>query len=1018
VRPITVESLEPRAYLSAGDLDPLFGNGGKLLPASNADYAQSVAPQSDGKLIVAGRSNGGVENDMAVARYNADGSLDATFGQGGKVLVKLTGPAYVSGVAIQGDGKIVVAGGASLDFVVVRLNTDGTLDHSFSGDGQVQTDFAGQTDNLYALALRPDGRILVAGTTFNPGADADYALLQYKPDGSLDTTFGVAGKSILTASRKRDEIKDISLQSDGRIIIAGSSSNTWAVARLTADGRFDTTFGTGGVASVDLPGPLNTVVAMNDGGVLAGGSAKGQFAAARFTPTGRLDPAFGAGGIAKVEFGCESEVVNDIVIQKGGKIVLVGAVGGANVYIPTRPIDFALARLNTDGGLDRSFGRRGRATLSFNPDADVAHGAALLSRGNLIVVGAHEVLGSPAGIDFQAARFTVDGQLDGSFAAGGKLTTDFTSPARNPAVAVATLAFGDQLVLESHGDGNSERFAVVRYRPDGQLDTDFADNGAAYLSFGGLFNHPTAMAVRSDGTIAVAGYAYGGQFSNTVAVLALLNADGTPRAGFGNNGQAIYTQGDNQFAANAVAFQGDKILVAGGTSGAFFAARYRADGTLDQSFGTGGVVRTEFTPNAFGLGLTTRANDIAVQDDGKFVLVGVDGKATDFDISPQNVFAIARYTPDGQLDPSFGAGGRVTLSVNAQKNNDLATSVAFQPDGRIVVAGQSLDGNNPLRSSQGVMAVMRLNANGSLDTTFSGDGKATVDFGPYQDLANDVLIQGDGKIVLAGQTQTNAPTSGSPNIDFALARLNANGTPDSAFGTSGKVTTDFGMDDEIADIALNSAGQIVAAGSSDLHAALARYLNDAPGIDAQVVGDTLIVTGTPGNDQIVLGRQGDGGITVGGIDFVEGNFPHFSKILIRGLGGNDLLSAEQLATGDGFLSFPRLLPVTLDGGAGDDVLIGGPGNDSLLGGTGNDTLEGRDGNDTCFGHLGDDLLHGNAGNDYLNGGPGADQVFGDDGNDQIFALDQATDMINGGTGFDRAKGDAADLLTSIEALLA
>ncbi|MDB5323125.1 MAG: hypothetical protein JWN40_4756 [Phycisphaerales bacterium] len=1013
-----VELLETRAYFAAGDLDALFGNGGKALPGSNAEYAQAVAPQADGKVVVAGRTNGAVEYGMAIARYNADGSLDGSFGQGGKVLVKFAGPAHVAGVAVQADGKIVVAGGANLDFVLLRLNADGTLDHSFGANGQVETDFAGQTDNPYALALRPDGRILVGGYTFNPGADVDFALLQYKPDGSLDGSFGVGGKAVLTASRKRDEIRDISLQADGRIIVGGSTGNLWAVARLTADGKFDATFGKGGVAAIDLPGPLGAVVAMNDGGVLAGGNGKGQFAAARFTAAGKLDAAFGAGGITKVDFGFESESVSDLVIQKGGKIVLVGSVGETDVNRPDRPMDFALARLNADGGLDRSFGRRGRTTLSFNPGADVASGAALVSRGKVEVVGGHNVLSSPAGIDFQVARFTVDGQIDGSFATAGKLTTDFTSPSRTPAVAVATLAFGDQLVLSSHGDGNSERFALSRYRADGQLDTDFADQGTAYLSFGGLFNHPTSMAVRTDGTIAVAGYAYGGQFTNTVAVLALLNADGTPRAGFGTNGQAIYTQTDNQFAANAVAFQGNKVLLAGGTQGAFVAARYRADGTLDPAFGVGGVVRTEFTPNSFGLGLTTQANDIAVQDDGKFVLAGVDGKSTDFDISPGNVFAIARYMPDGQLDTSFGTGGRVTLSAGAQKNNDAATSVAIQPDGRIVVAGQSRDGNNPLRSSQGVMAVMRLKANGSLDPTFSGDGKATVDFGPYEDFANDVLIQGDGKILLAGRMQSNAPTSGSPNIDFALARLNANGTPDATFGTAGKVTTDFGLDDDIADIALNSAGQIVAAGSSDSPTALARYINDAPGISAQVVGDTLVITGTPGGDQIELGRDGDGGITIGGIDFHEGNVPHFSKILIRGLGGNDLLSAEQLATGDGFLSFPRPIPVTLDGGAGDDLLIGGPGNDSLLGSTGNDTLDGRDGNDTLFAHLGNDLLHGGAGNDYLNGGPGADQVFGDAGNDQIFAVDHATDTLDGGPGFDRAKSDPNDLLTNTEAVLA
>src|SRR5205823_6201352 len=152
------------------------------------------------------------------------------------------------------------------------------------------------------------------------------------------------------------------------------------------------------------------------------------------------------------------------------------------------------------------------------------------------------------------------------------------------------------------------------------------------------------------------------------------------------------------------------------------------------------------------------AYDLAVQSDGRIVLAGVDGQPSDFGIPPQNVFAVARYTPEGQLDATFGAGGKVTVSIGAQKINDIARALAIQGDGRIVVAGASLGIPGSLTPPTGAMAVIRLRADGTLDPTFGGgDGKATVDFGQYEDLANDVLLQSDVKIVLAGRAQTGAP---------------------------------------------------------------------------------------------------------------------------------------------------------------------------------------------------------------------------------------------------------------------
>src|SRR6266576_4089512 len=192
-----------------GDLDPTFGTDGKVLTDfdHSTDIAHAVAIQADGKLVVVGttyQDNDFSNEDFAVARYNPDGTLDKTFGVGGKVQTDFPVLAAVaSSVVIQPDGKIVVAGGAfplftfAGDFKVVRYNSNGSLDTSFGNGGIVTTTFP-EGSYAFDVALQADGKILAAGTVFvdfNPGdiSDTDFALARYNSDGSLDTTFGNSG---------------------------------------------------------------------------------------------------------------------------------------------------------------------------------------------------------------------------------------------------------------------------------------------------------------------------------------------------------------------------------------------------------------------------------------------------------------------------------------------------------------------------------------------------------------------------------------------------------------------------------------------------------------------------------------------------------------------------------------------------------------------------------------------------------------------------------------------------------
>ena len=181
-----------------------------------------MAIQADGKILVAGV---GMRN-FAVARYNSNGTLDTSFDGDGKLTTDFGGSDYVSGMAIQADGKIVVAGGSNSDFAVARYNSNGTLDTSFDGDGKLTTDFRGY-DLANTMAIQADGKILVAG-----GSDSDFAVARYNSNGTLDTSFDGDGKLRINFSDGYDFANSMAIQTDGRIVLAGTNSRDFALARL------------------------------------------------------------------------------------------------------------------------------------------------------------------------------------------------------------------------------------------------------------------------------------------------------------------------------------------------------------------------------------------------------------------------------------------------------------------------------------------------------------------------------------------------------------------------------------------------------------------------------------------------------------------------------------------------------------------------------------------------------------------------------------------------------------------
>ena len=401
------------AEAAAGDLDPTFGTGGMVMTDINrsTDIAQAVAVQADGKLVVVGQTykhNDFSGEDFVVTRYNTDGTLDNSFGSGGRVRTDFPGLAAVpSSVVIQPDGKIVVAGGAFPlftflgNFEVVRYNPNGSLDTSFGNGGIVTTNFP---EGSYAssVALQADGKIIAAGTVFvdfiiGDQSDTDFALARYNQHGTLDASFGNGGLVSTDFFAMEDDAFSVLIQPDGKIVAVGSANNPatyydFAAVRYLSNGTIDTTFGVGGKVSTDF-GDQNfdrahSAALQPDGRMVAAGFAISQnggvqnFAVARYTSNGLLDTTFSRDGITQIDFGNCCQSAYQVLLQSDGKIITVG-------YANTEDSDsdFLLARLNPRGSLDTTFGVGGKVRTSFGDLNGGANGAILQSDGKIVAVG-------------------------------------------------------------------------------------------------------------------------------------------------------------------------------------------------------------------------------------------------------------------------------------------------------------------------------------------------------------------------------------------------------------------------------------------------------------------------------------------------------------------------------------------------------------------------------------------------------------------------------------------------------
>ncbi len=434
-----------------------------------------------------------------------------------------------------------------------------------------------------------------------------------------------------------------------------------------------------------------------------------------------------------------------------------------------------------------------------------------------------------------------DGILDPTFGTDGLVTTSYIG-------YIGSMALQPDGKIVVGGRSDNKEFAVARFNPNGTWDNTFGTDGTGRVTtnIGPDEDNIYSIALQPDGKIVVAGYSTSTQTFFKNFALARYDTTGSLDASFGTNGLVItdFASDFGDYQIRSIIIQPDgKIVAAGsfddGAVGQFALARYNEDGSLDDSFGSDGKVLTNFSPQI------DRATSAVLQPDGKIIV----GGQTD-NISNDDNFALARYHPDGGLDNSFGIDGQMTTDFNGF--NDRIRSLALQPDGKIVAAGYSYMGTN----SNWDFALARYDDEGFLDESFGVEGILQTAFGPSSDVVLDVALQEDGKIIAAGWTKDN-----SGDDDFAISRYNSDGSLDEDFGTNGQLTTDFGASGEfMTSVAIQPDGKIVAGGNiripgaSNYYFALARYLSEIVlgAIDFSIVDNSVLVYPNPVFEDAIL----------------------------------------------------------------------------------------------------------------------------------------------------------------------
>lgn len=504
----------PTQAVAPGDLDPSFsGDGKQTTSIRDADVLNALALQQDGKIIAAGSTTDFATGlDIALVRYKTDGSPDPTFDGDGIVTTNFASLGEsATDVAVQPDGKIVVpVDTQGTFFALARYTSTGSLDGAFDGDGKVTTTINGGNDYASAIALQPDGKIVVAGRTIG-GGDADIAVLRYNANGTPDSTFSGDGQLTTNLGSTSDSATAVAIQPDGKIVVGGVTNNgsnfDFAVARYLSDGTPDSTFdGDGKTSTPVVSGDdlLLDLAIQRDGKVVAGGFARptggfADFAIVRYLSNGALDPTFDGDGKLKTDIGGQDDEAHGLALQRDGRIVLSGLASNPG---PTGD-DFAVARYRSDGSLDPTFSGDGRTTTDFASDESASD--VVVQTDGKIVAGGRRFSGfSPGGshFDFALARylglnpstpgvvrgniwyldFGFDGHTDHAFSFGRSTDVKIAGDWDGNGSDTAGLVRGNIWYLDNGNDGHADRSFSFGRASDKKVVGDWDANGTVTVA--------------------------------------------------------------------------------------------------------------------------------------------------------------------------------------------------------------------------------------------------------------------------------------------------------------------------------------------------------------------------------------------------------------------------------------------------------------------------------------------------------------------------------------------------------
>ncbi len=841
-----MESLESRRLLTAGQLDPTFGNGGVVRDVS-LPVASAVVVQPDGKVVEAAQFFG----HISIARFNADGSPDKSFGYFGRLTSDVGGVTKVADIALQSDGKIVVAGSVSGnsmndDFLVTRYNANGSLDTTFNRTGVVTTDF-GFNDEASALAIAANGKIVVAGNAVGNGAGpTNLALARYNADGTLDVTFGIQVQ-IVDSQDGNLNIDDVAVGPTNNVVVVGSSSGH------SGGFFFIGQFGVPGITTfstppnfVRPPAEYNAVAVQSDGKIIAAGYAKPsnsnvvQAVLVRYNTDGSLDTTFGTNGETDRALGSNLGPV-DALLQPDGKIVVSGS------FDALTPQSSSLVRYQTNGTLDPTFGSNG-SVVGGPPANLIAEGP-----GNTIVA-----TGGPAS-QLTLTRYTGDGTVVATGASiRGTVYNDANGNGlRDPGEAPVT---GRQVYLDLNGIGvfaagdpisttdANGAYAFVNLAPKNYLVRLVPQSGLVISMplYGGKYFVPLGQnqvvtgddfgtqAIGApnfplpDGQLLVAGSAPMGLFT-----LTRYNADGSTDVAFGKLGVVTLPGGVGASPVNALGQPNGQIIIT-------YAANIV---TLSPTGAIVSIVPTVAVGGSIGGTVYDDANVNGVRDPGE---AGVAGRQVYLDLNGIGVFAggdpitttdangtysfgnlpaanyLVRLVPQaGKVitAPLFGGKFFVILGKNqAVTGDDFGTETvigvtATQPDGKLLVAGQFFD----VQAKTNYASVSRFNPDGSPDITFTTDsgsppGTSVIAGTGSFSRVTRITPRADGSTLLQITTRTGVGSRNTGSMT-SLEVLSSTGQ----IGTFSAIIalTGSGMNDQLLldHVAITPDNKILAAGT-------------------------------------------------------------------------------------------------------------------------------------------------------------------------------------------------------------